>query len=77
MLKALHFYRLSQKQKQEIESHQLQLAAYFNLVAMSHLMSEGQKTFEDVFPAPKQPVKILKPEDRQAEFAKHNMVLVK
>ena len=71
LLVTLYFYR----QKQERVIQELKLAAYYNLVAMSHLMGEGKKTFDDVFPAPK-PIIRMTTEELKEELAKHKMVLV-
>jgi hypothetical protein len=71
-LARLHFH----KHKQEEEDYKAKRAAYYNLVSISHLMGEGSKSFDDVFPMPKKKPTPLTQAERKAEFSKHNMVLV-
>ena len=68
----LHFHR----QRIEEEIYLSKVSAFHNLVAMSHLHGEGQKGFNDIFPAtPEAPPKKKKytTEELKAEFEKHKM----
>lgn len=71
LLAKLHFYRV----RREEEIYLSKVAAFHNLVAMSHLHSEGQKGFNDIFPATPQapPMKKYTTEELKAEFEKHKM----
>ena len=67
----LHFHR----QRIEEEIYLSKVSAFHNLVAMSHLHSEGNKGFNDIFPAIPQapPKKKYTTEELKEAFEKHKM----
>ena len=72
LIARLHFYR----ERRDEEIYLSKVSAFHNLVAMSYLHGEGQKGFNDIFPAtPEAPPKKKKytTEELKAEFEKHKM----
>ena len=71
LLARLHFHQ----ERRAEEVYLSKVAAFHNLVAISHLHSDGRKRFNDVFPAasPKPPKRKYTTEELKAEFEKHKM----
>jgi len=67
----LHFHQ----ERRAEDVYLSKVAAFHNLVAITHLHGEGQKGFNDIFPAttPTPPKKKCTTAELKAEFEKHKM----